>query len=303
MKNYPNFFIVGAAKSGTTALYNFLKQHPDIYMPRKKELRYFGTDLFDRYTHIKEFWRPSKKEYLEYFSKASKEKMLGEATPYYLLSKTAPLEMKKICQNVKIIIILRNPIEVLYAAHRQALYDGSENIHDFFIAIDSDQIYRNKIEGSTNKTYVDKKYYWDLIKYSEQISCYIAAFGKANVKIIIYDDFIFDNLTIYREVLNFLNVDVSFEPNFNKVNTNKEIKSFFVHNLIKNPPLCLQTMINIIPENVRKILKTSLLNMNTTSTERPPLDIEEKEKLQDKLIPEIIVLSNLLDRDLSHWYS
>ncbi|RLG08342.1 MAG: sulfotransferase, partial [Thaumarchaeota archaeon] len=106
----PNFFIVGAPKCGTHAMYTFLKAHPEIFMPERKEFQYFATDLV-RGTQ----YELSEEEYLSYFRIAKDEKRLGEASTWYLYSKKAASNIKKFNPHAKIIVMLRHPIEMMYS--------------------------------------------------------------------------------------------------------------------------------------------------------------------------------------------
>jgi sulfotransferase family protein len=81
----PNLFIVGAPRCGTTSLWSYLKDHPDIFMSAEKELYFFDSDLWAR-----EAWAPTLEQYLANFSAATDERIIGEATPSYLRSKRAP---------------------------------------------------------------------------------------------------------------------------------------------------------------------------------------------------------------------
>ncbi len=126
----PDFFIVGAPKSGTTALNNYLSQHPDVFMAQK-ELHRFGSDLKMRIV-------PSQEEYLQSFQSAGEGKLIGEASVWYLFSKTAATEIKRFSPAARIVIMLRNPVEVLPSLHSQNLYNGNEDTKDLKKALDLD---------------------------------------------------------------------------------------------------------------------------------------------------------------------
>src|SRR6266511_5324655 len=110
---------------------DYLNQHPDIFMG-KKELHYFGKDL-------KTKLKLSESEYLENFEGASDKKIIGEASVWYLSSKTAAEEIKKFAGDAKILIMLRNPVDVIHSMHSQHLYDGNEDILDFEAALSLDE--------------------------------------------------------------------------------------------------------------------------------------------------------------------
>src|SRR6266446_2704827 len=107
----PNFFIVGAPRCGTTALYSYLRQHPDVFLPEYKEPHYFNTDMNSGGAIRKE------KDYLAQFSGAQNQPRIGEASVYYLSSVAAPEQIKSFCPTAKIIIMLRNPVDTVDALH------------------------------------------------------------------------------------------------------------------------------------------------------------------------------------------
>ena len=121
----PNFFIVGAPRAGTTALYHYLSQHPDVFLPRVKEPHYFGSDL--------EFAVPRMTfdEYRNLYQGVTNEKVVGDGSVMYLMSQTAAKEIKKICPEAKIIIMLRHPVDLLVSLHQKMLLTGNETIDDF----------------------------------------------------------------------------------------------------------------------------------------------------------------------------
>jgi len=299
----PNFFIVGAAKSGTTALYTYLKQHPEIFMYDRKETRFFGSDLYERFPHFHLFHRPDLDEYLSYFKDVTFEKRIGEATPSYLVSERAAKEIKEFNSKAKIIIMLRNPVDLLYSVHSQHIYDGSENIYDFWKAINATMEERQKISRNKEKPFVDKYYYMELPKFYKQVKRYLDVFGKENVHIIIFDDFKNDTRKCYIETLKFLEVSLDFEPEFKIVNPNKVIRSKKLKSLLESPPYVVKLFVKIIPYNIRRELFNKLWDFSTSTKykPRPPLDESIRKKLQFQFKEEIEKLSLLINRDLTHW--
>ena len=117
----PNLFIVGAPKCGTSSLHYHLSKHPEIYMSRYKEPHFFGKDL----TRLNKIFYTNEKEYLSLFNIVKEEKIIGESSPQYLYSYSAPREIKEFNPESKIIILLRNPINMIYSYHSQLLYSGN----------------------------------------------------------------------------------------------------------------------------------------------------------------------------------
>ncbi len=122
----PNFFIVGAPKCGTTALYEYLRPHPSIFMPRHKEPHYFASDL-GTYPFIKTL-----DDYRRLFDGAGPQHLrVGEASVYYLRSTTAIANIRAFNPDAKLIAMFRNPVEMVHSLHSQLLYVAEENESDF----------------------------------------------------------------------------------------------------------------------------------------------------------------------------
>src|SRR5882672_1680365 len=111
----PDCFIVGAPRCGTTAMYTYLGQHPEIFMSARKEPHFFGTDLSSPALVRDE------QQYLSLFAKAQNEKRAGEASVFYLYSQRAAREIHAFCPSARIIIMLRNPVEMMYSLHSRHL--------------------------------------------------------------------------------------------------------------------------------------------------------------------------------------
>lgn len=213
----PDLFIVGASKSGTTTLYRFLKQHPDIFMSELKEPRFFCKD---RITESEKFRRENRKnlikkwnfypiltekDYLDLFTGWENEKITGEASPQYLNSKVAAKEIRKFNPNAKIIIMLRNPVDWMYASHSQALKSGFETVSNFKKALELEE---ERKKGNLPKlsllVHPMRLLYFEGAKFAEQVKRYMDVFDRKQIKMIIFDDFRKDNAKVYREVLKFL---------------------------------------------------------------------------------------------------
>jgi hypothetical protein len=124
----PDFFIVGAPRSGTSSMMNYLEEHPDIFMARPPgdEPHFFGTDLSAPWSIADE------RSYLSLFDDAKDEIRAGEKSVSYLYSKRAAVEIKEFQPSAKIIIMLRNPVDVIYSIHGLRFYLGHENSRCFW---------------------------------------------------------------------------------------------------------------------------------------------------------------------------
>jgi hypothetical protein len=295
----PDFFIVGAPKCGTTAMNDYLKQHPEIFIPEAKELHFFGTDL--------EFNRPrrTQEEYLSYFAGVKSEKRVGEASVWYLYSRNAANEMKRFSPSADIIIMLRNPVDVLYSQHSQFLYNGNEDIIDFESALNAGDDRKKGLRIPHTASFVEGLFYRETAKYTPQIQRYLDVFDWENVHIIIFDDFKSDTAKTYRETLRFLEVSLDFQPDFEVVNPNKRVRSIVLRYFYQPPAQTKRWLwlvkAFLMPRSVRRALRQGLKQYNTIYVPRPPLDPELRKRLQTEFAPEVERLSQLLGRDLTHW--
>jgi hypothetical protein len=293
----PNFFIVGAPKCGTTAMNDYLSQHPDIFMARK-EIHYFGKDLKIRQTITEQ-------EYLESFRQANNKKIIGEASVWYLYSQKAAEEIKSFSPDAKILIMLRNPVDMVYSLHSQNLYDGNEDIFDFEKAInfDEERMKGNQLPYSADFTQLPA--YKNSALYYEQVKRYLEIFDHKNVKVILYDEFVEKTEKVVKETLSFLGLNTLLDIEYIVVNPNKHVKLSFIHSIIKSPSQRLKRIAQvIIPfKRIRHLLMGQLLNLNVNNKKRKKISNELRDSLQKYFSNDIILLEKLINRDLSKWLS
>ena len=287
----PDFFIVGAPKCGTTAIYYYLAQHPEVFLPYK-EVNFFGSDLY-----FPDQIRDESK-YLDLFASARTELRVGEVSVWYLYSKTAAAEIKRLFPDASIVIILRNPVEMLYSLHSQLLYSGVEDIQDFAGALRAAANLGRRLPLWNGPPVMN---YWEAAKYSPQLKRYLDTFGREKVKVIIFDDFRTDTLKSYQELCRFLGVNSSFEPELRVINPNKTIRSKGLRSIMQSPPIPLRVMGRLLRTRTRHKLSARIQELNTRYEHRPPISEELRRELQLYFVPDVEDLSKLLDRDLTHW--
>lgn len=289
----PDFFIVGAPKSGTTALYRYLRPHPDIFMPSSKELHYFGSDLDIRFGATRK-----EDDYLAHFRQAKDEKRVGEASVWYLYSQKAAAEIYTFCPAARIIIMLRNPVDMLYSQHSQFLYNGNEDIVDFAeaLAAESDRKQGRRIPPETHFTAA--LFYRETAEYAEQVKRYFDIFDPDQVRIILFDDFRTDTAGVYRQTLQFLDVADDFQADFRVVNPNKRARSKALRRVLNRPPAWAR---RLVPKPFRQGVRRQLKQWNTNYQSRQPIDPVLRRQLQAEFAPEVLHVSELIGRDLSHW--
>ena len=233
--NKPNLFIVGAPKCGTTFLYHYLKQHPEIYFPDFKEPHFFGSDLIRK----NGAYDLSLNNYKSLFN--SDKKIIGEASTFYIFSKNAAKEMYDFNPKAKIIIMLRDLVDLVHSIHSQFVFSGDETIENFEKALnmESKRLKGQKIPIQT--TVVNKLFYTsNILSLPKNITSFINYFGSKNIKIIFLDEIKNNPQKVYSETLKFLNVDSNvMTPDFKIINKNKVYKSKFIRDFIKKYSIVL----------------------------------------------------------------
>lgn len=293
----PDFLVVGAPKCGTTSMNFYLSQHPQIFIPPKKELHYFGTDLHWRQD------RKSREQYFEYFSDAQKDQTAGEASVYYLFSRQAAQEIKACNPNCRIICMLRDPMEMLPSFHSQLLRTGNEFLFDLNDALDAEVDRRagKRLPPELNPGMNQGLFYSEIAKYSIQLRRYIKFFGRHRIHVILYDDFEADPAKVYGEVLQFLGVE-SFEPDFQRLNANRRIVRPMLWRVARFPSARLRGIWRaMLPENVRRRILRRLARAYTIQGKREELSLRIRARIREMYVDEVEELGNLLGRDLGHW--
>ena len=293
--NKPNFFIVGAPKCGTTAMNDYLAQHPDIFMA-KKEIHYFGSDLKTRL-------KISESEYLQYFQQAGNKKIIGEASVWYLYSKKASIEIKKFSPEAKILIMLRNPVEVLYSLHSQHLFDGNENVTDFEEALNLDAERKRGNRMPHSLDFFALPPYRDSVLFAEQVRRYLDSFGRENIHVVLYEDFIADTEKAVTETLNFLGLDRKIQMTYNVINPNKRIRFFSLHRLLKNPSVGIKKLARIILpfKKLRHRIMVYLFKWNIHIKARDKMNDQLYARLKASFSDDISSLEKIIHRDLTSW--
>ncbi|HTR43924.1 MAG TPA: sulfotransferase [Pseudomonadales bacterium] len=297
----PDFLIVGAPKCGTTALAAYLAGHPDIYMAQK-EMHFFGADL----QFGPQFFRRDSNAYRAEFGKWNGQTRTGEASVWYLYSRQAAAEIKAYSPDARIIILLREPVSMLYSLYHSYLYDGNEHLPTFEEALKAEKD-RSQGRSITRQTYfVQGLAYRSVVTFSEQVRRYFDVFGRERVHVIIYDDLAADTIGTYRTALGFLGVSDTVDIPIGPINTNVSVKSPLMKTVL-NDPLVRGTAIALrswLPKPIFSVIQNVGINiseMNKQPAPRRPIDPDLRHSLQREFAPEVERLSELLKRDLTHW--
>ena len=261
-------------------------------MSSYKEPHYFGSDLVGiRY----EIFRGNEQKYLNLFEVRPTAKYIGEASVYYLYSQKCAQELHTFNPAARILIMLRSPIDVLHSLFYQSKLTGDNPYATPEELIsDTENIMRDTTVNSRIKFLTG-----DGVRYTEQVKRYLDVFGEKQVHIVIYDDFRADTPTAYRNVLKFLDVDPDVQPeSFKVINPAKKVRNPLIHRITSSQTLIkvgLKFPIITIP--IYRAIKV----LNSKKHQRPPLSPELVRHLKELLYEDVVQLSQLINRDLTHW--
>ncbi len=272
----PNFLIVGAAKAGTTSLYEHLRTHPEVFMPRLKEPRFFcygGTGGEDRL----KFPVQTREEYETLFAEGAGAKARGEASVHYLTQEPAAGRIRALLPEVRLIASLRNPVDRAYSIFQMNRRNrGANEGLPFAEAMRSDP---NLQDG-----------------YHAHLERFFALFPRERIAIILLEDLEAEPLRTVRSLFGFLGVDPGFAPDVAKVaNPGGEPRSKALHGLLSNRRLVAAS--RVLPEALVAPFK-ALRSRNLAKRALPEAD---RRAAADFFREDILRTQDLIGRDLSHW--
>lgn len=297
----PNFLIIGAPKAGTTALYRYLKQHPQIYMSPLKETQFFvfvdeenlafnsNEPFLRKYQQIKDI-----ESYRELFKKVSGEIAIGEVSPWYIYLPNVASKIKQYIPDVKIIAMLRDPVERAYSNFLHSVRDDIEPINVDFVQameLESERILKN---WSPRFHYKQKGFYYG------QMKRYFDLFEAEKIKVCIYENFQEQQIGVLQDIFRFLGVDDSFVPDNSKKHNDSRIPRSRVYNkiMLRNNPA--EYMGSMLPLKLKNKIKNKLININL-SNKKPSLPGAVRKKFVEEYREDILKLQDLIQKDLSHW--
>ena len=292
----PDFFIVGAFKAGTTALYEYLRAHPQIFMSVPKEPMYFGADLTPRYR------RMTDDEYLALFRDARPEQRAGEASPWYLYSHSAADEINQFSPQGQVIVMLRNPVDVMHAQHSQLVFNRREDLTDFAAALEAESDRRRGERIPKDAIRPEALFYRHSVRFPEQVRRYLEVFGRERIHFIVFDDLVADPAAVYRSTLEFLRVDPDQPIDLTAYNPNRQVRSGLLQRVIFAPPPALRGVFG----RFRRLplahrVRDRLVALNSRRAARIAIDPDLRNRLTAEFAPEVAELGELIGRDLSAW--
>ena len=296
----PNTFVVGAPKCGTSAMCDYLSQHPDVFMSKPKEPHYFvGSEMPGKAGVFAEAER-----YAQVFNGVEgRHRVIAEGSVWYLYSQTALRNISEFQPDSRIIAMLRRPDEMVYSMHNMAVVNFSENRLNF------DEAWKTALAGNNRASWSDlcdersKLDYHRIAMYAEQLERLYQYFPKQQVKLIFYDDFKLNTQDCFEELLNFLGISL-FDANLSKINQSAVVGNRLLGKFLRKPPPAVMKASIIIKKLMRADKlgwRDQLESMNTRVQSREPINPSIREDIIRHYRDDVIKLGKMCNRDLSHW--
>lgn len=293
----PNFLIVGAAKSGTSSLDRYLAQHPQVYMPQKKEAHIFSIpDFPDRFTGPGDEGMNTETirtmtAYERLFDGVQSELAVGESSVFYLYYPGTAKRIHAANPDMKIIMMLRNPVDRAFSAYMHVVRDERESLS--FEESLAKEVERKELH------FEPMWLYRELGLYAEQVQRYCDVFPRHQIKIILFEDFSRNTEAVVADVFAFLGVDNSVKIDTGlRHNESGLPKSRGLFNFISKPHPIKEVLKPLVPASVRERIGIQAKSM---LLERVAMNPETRAELLAFFRPNIEALSLLIQRDLSQW--
>jgi len=290
----PNLLIIGAAKSGTSALHAYLSQHPQIFMTTPKEPRFFlvwdnpeQRAIYERENRIEHNWFCTIERYGQLFEKGKQHAIRGESSTAYLANPWCAAKIKKLIPNVKIISILRNPADRAFSNY--VMYKNWRIEKKFFGEAVNEEIETGRC------SYPQQMRYLSLGKYTDSLKTYFSLFRKEQVRVYLYDDFRANPELFLKDIFQYLGVDDTFIPD-----VQKKHNTSFIRRYAENPRM--DKALHFAERGFRKLkIPFGETFIHDHRFYKPVLKTEVRKKLVNFYADEISALEKLLNKDLSTW--
>ena len=286
---FPNFFCIGAMRTGSTSLYHYLLQHPDVFMSREKETDFFSLgDLADGELPKKASANRCKnaEAYLQTFKGWSGERAIGEVSPSYLFHARAAIRMHEAAPQAKIVCCLRDPIDRAYSHYSLNRKLDIEPIHNFREALE--------LEGERDD-WGHRYAYVGMGRYSEQLDRFYKFFQPEQIHVLFFEDFTRDAVAAVQSIFRFLAVDDAFEPDVSvPYNRSGVLKSPLLRRLGRMRRLRRLLLRNLPPGPMSRLGRLVMRDL-------PGVEPDVRAHLNDVFADDLRSLETRIDRDLSHW--
>ena len=294
----PNFLVIGAGKAGTTSLYHYLAQHPEVFMSPAKEPKFFALA-----GHALDFTGPGDgrvrrgttttlEDYAALFEGAGRARAVGEASTIYLHHARAPGAIAQALPGVKLIAVLRQPADRAYSAFLHLTRDGHEPCARF----------EDALADEPRRIAAGWYYFWHYRArgyYLEGLQRYYRAFPAAQIRVYLYDDFRDRPVETLQDMFRFLEVDDGFVPDMSaRHNVSGVARSARAQRWLLGDGRLKRALKTVVPEALGHRAVSLLQRQNLT---RPGLRPELRAELTRGYRQDILGVEGLIGRDLSGW--
>ena len=289
----PNFFIIGAAKSGSTSLYSQMRQHANVYMSPVKEPQFFSND---------DLYRRGMDYYLNtFFSGSARFEVRGEATPHYLYYEKAAARLKAEIpeSHQQFIVVLRNPIERAYSLYWNMVSEGHESLSfEDAIRAEKDRSLDPGITrlGSIRFQYVDSG------KYARQLQTYFKYFDRKQIHIAFHDDLRENPQSVLDTISRFLGLEhPASKASHGDQNAAWRPRSQHLHRFLRQPNWLKRKLGGVVPERYKRTIADRLIQLNKREFEYPPMGNAIRRELRDVFRDDVLELQAITGRHLQNW--
>ncbi|GIW56729.1 MAG: sulfotransferase [Nitrospiraceae bacterium] len=295
----PTFLVIGTGTAGTTALYAYMKQHPEVYLPSLKEPRFFSYDPDNptAWWSLQSNYPPTDAEaYEQLFAEVTQEKAVGEVSPTYLHAPGAERRIHSMIPRVKLIAILRNPADRAWSNFVQAHRYGAFRTAEEFLRVIEDP---HMDLSDLRRSFRDSMFYY------EHLTRYYSVFSKEQLKVFLYDDFVSDPVSLVQEIFRFLGVNDRFRPDMSQRHNVSGLPRSrldrVLHRLVtmRNPVKAAAKL--LLPSGVRQSATRLYVQWMNSRVIKPPMPPVFWHRVQAVYREDILKLQDLLQRDLSSW--
>lgn len=299
MKSLPNFLIIGAAKAGTSTLYEQLKTHPEIYMPQNKEPMFFSSD--EKYQKGLGWYEQT------FFRSAENFIARGEATPHYLYwaEKVAPRLKSSFRDGLRYIVILRDPVQRAYSWYWNMVREGNEKL-SFAEAI---KLEPSRLSDSASELFNRGSMKYGYLRgslYTQQLKFFLSHFPRENFLFLLQEDLKTDYQEAFSQIFSFLSVSNQVVLKIEKQNQAAMPRFQWLQEFLARPSGLVHKLVKPLTgrlsSQMRFRLKSAIRKSNLKQTSYPELDSQLKEELKAFFRQDLRELENLIGRDLSLWY-
>ena len=277
----PNFIIIGAPKAGSTSLYHYVGQHPDVFTSRVKEPRFFWTHRTSAHTETLD-------EYEKLFQGSERFQAVGEGSPAYLADENTPRLIKDLIPDVKLIAILRDPYERAFSQFVFLRLRKTEREATFLAAIEADEA----LDLAQKVGYVENSL------YHRNLSRYLSVFSPEQIKVVLLEDLQERPPEVMKEVFSFLDVDPSVDVDTSEKLTQSGVPHLSaMHWFLSDRNPIKRLLGPLVPKAAKKIIR----RIRTANLRKQTLSMADRRALAPYFDDDVEQLETLLNRDLSHW--